>query len=130
MPTIISTQTKEFRFDDDFIDYDLENPHFIVTITVKELEYDNGSHYYDITYYSKFIPSNCMDAKTNNIFRSRCAPLTDGLSEGVIVYKNQLISKMIEYLLMDYEKMYEITGYSTVQQYKRNIMIGLMNFWD
>ncbi len=50
--------------------------------------------------------------------------------DGVIVYKNEIITKMIEYLLMsDYDLQF-YTRTSTVQNYRVNIMCSLGMLWD
>jgi len=50
---------KSFRFDNELVEYNESNPHYILTIIVKEKD----DKYYDISYKYKFI--ECTDSFRN-----------------------------------------------------------------
>ena len=50
--------------------------------------------------------------------------------EGVIVLKNSLTEKLVEYLLMDEDDLQKIIGTHWWMQYKIKVMESLAIFWD
>ena len=136
MTTIISNTQKSFRFDDEFINFNLLNPHYIITIIVTEKKYDTGILYYYIDYEYDFIKSNDKTDKENQNFKKKCHPFnkfdnSDNVKfSGVITIKNDLISTMIKFLLMDDEELEKYTGDTTQQAYRSCIMESLSHFWD
>ena len=133
MTQIISTQTKTFKFTDEFSESTF---HYLSTITVKELEYEDGSHYWDIEYVNKFIPGTTDSTEsivklkkiTHPFYGSQVQDFME--YQGDIILKNPLTSIMVEYLLMDYDKLALLSGVTTPQRYKQNIMWSLSYFWD
>jgi hypothetical protein len=134
MTKIIETITKQFRFDNEFDQYNIDNPYYIVTIVIKELEYDNGKHYYDIEFKYNFISSEKIAKKDNDNLMKLMHPFygcKHQSFQGEIIYKNEMIKNMIEHLMMDDDKLCVLTGLTTVQRYRKNIMLSLVNyFWD
>jgi hypothetical protein len=107
-------------------------PFVNVSINVNLLQYLNGRQYYDIEYKYTFDKGNLTDI--NNIKMHKRNILSFGLREesmnGDIIFKNDMISNMITYLLMDDDTLEKYSGNSTAQCYRKNIMISLSNFWD
>ena len=50
--------------------------------------------------------------------------------EGVIVFKDSLTEKLVEYLMMDQEETEKVSGGTYWLQYKIKVMETLANFWD
>ena len=86
-----------------------------VTVSVREYKYDNNKHYYYIDY--TFNPTN-IDI------------LPEDHEDGEIIFKNEMTSTMINYLLKSDEELRDITGNTTVSEYRKFIMRSLTNFWD
>jgi len=134
MTQVISTQTKTFKFTDEYLLFN--SSYYLTTITVKELKYENGQHYWDITYVNKFIPEPHSSQELNSAFEKDSHPFSGSNIknfmdyQGDIVFKNPMTSIMIEYLLMDYDQLALVSGATTPQRYKKNIMWSLSYFWD
>jgi hypothetical protein len=135
MSKLKSTHSNTFKFIDEFSS--LKSSYYLSTITVKELEYDDGNYYFDIDYVNKFVSTtiDTSDSLTEKL-KEKIHPfygshIKDFMKyEGDIVKKNPLTSIMIEYLLMDYEQLALVSGFTTPQRYKQNIMWSLNYFWD
>lgn len=108
------------------------NPFLNVSIIVKLLQYANGKQYYDLTYDYQFNEGNLTDFDEINLNKKNM--LNFGLDKdsmrGEIIFKNDMISSMITYLLMDDKTLEKYTGLTTAEQYRKNIMISLSHFWD
>jgi hypothetical protein len=134
MAQVISTQTKTFKFTDEFSP--LSTSHYLSTITVKELEYEDGNHYWDIGYVNKFIPGTIDSQEVIKKLKKTAHPfngsqIQDFMGyEGDILFKNPMTTIMVDYLLMDYEQLALVSGVTTSQRYKQSIMWSLCNFWD
>jgi hypothetical protein len=136
MTQVISTQTKTFKFTDEFSPS--TSSHYLTTVTVKELKYEDGNHYWDIGYAHKFIPGtidlpvviiNSLEKKLHPFYKiSQVQDFMD--YEGDILFKNPMTTIMVEYLLMDYEELALVSGVTTAQRYKQSIMWSLSYFWD
>lgn len=134
MTQVISTQTKTFKFTDELSSE--TTSYYLTTVTVKELKYENGSHYWDIGYVNKFIPGPNESPEsiaklkkiTHPFFGSNVKDFMD--YEGDIILKNPMTSFMVEYLLADYEQLSLVSGFTTPQRYKQSIMWSLSYFWD
>ena len=102
MTKVISTQTKTFKFTDEFSQS--TSAHYLSTITVKELEYEDGNHYWDIEYVNKFIPGtidspviiNSREKKSHPFYGSQVPDFME--YQGDILFKNPMTSIMVKYL--------------------------------
>jgi len=145
MTKVLNTRSNIFRFDHpnfNCIDSGLKNtPHYLLKVSVKDLEYEDGKKYFDITYECNFIPCEKLSEKVNNDFKKGSYPFNELKQfetykgefdnyEGEIIYNNLLTSQMVNFLLMDYEELEKVSGLSTVQRYKINIILSIRNFWD
>ena len=139
---IISNITKIFRF------YDLfDNQETVwcdVSINVKQLNYQSGQEFYDITY--NYVYSNNLHTLTSNdendendendkIYRTnpfyyKNTIITQDMLDGVIIAKNSMTDEMVKYLLMDFEELDKYIGNTWNVQYKANIMFALAFMWD
>jgi len=128
-----------FKINNFIVTIDEENicPYYNLDITQKELEYESGSFYYDIEYNFKFISSDSFTSEENIKHRNLAHPFApfnnqddDTKFEGVIVYKNELTKKLVEFLLMDYKELEQKIEHTSVQRYKSNIMESLALLWD
>ena len=134
MTKVISTQTKTFKFTDEFSQS--TSSHYLSTITVKELEYEDGNHYWDIEYVNKFIPGtidsqviiNSREKKSHPFYGSQVPDFME--YQGDILFKNSMTSIMVKYLLMDYDQLALVSGATTPQRYKQSIMWSLSYLWD
>jgi hypothetical protein len=109
--TIVETRCSGFSLFDTFTCKEETK----VTISVREYKYENDQHYYYIDY--TFNPKN-IDI------------LSKDHEDGEIVFKNEMTSTMIDYLLKSDEELYKNTGNTTVSDYRKFIMRSLSNFWD
>ena len=125
---------KVFKFLDIF-----DNNEEIFCITnIKVIEKESGGKIiYDITYTYECPGLNSTDSeiverskKCFPLFYSvkRLGPIIDEV--GVIVFKNSLTEKMVEYLLMEPNELQEVIGTHWWMQYKIKIMESLAIFWD
>ena len=135
MTEIISIKTNNFKIYDENSNFNVNNPHYLLGITVKELKYENNNYYYDIGYNYKFIKSDLKSDHDNQMAKVYLHPFYGhpqylDSSSGDIVFKNDMITKMIEYLLMDDVNLIQYTGSTTVQRYRINIMFSIALFWD
>ena len=86
-----------------------------ILITSREYKYNNGKHYFYLDY----------------TFHPQSFSLVDPAhQDGDIIYKNEMTTVMINYLLMDDKELYNQTGNTTVSDYKLNIIKSLSKFWD
>lgn len=115
------------------------DPHYVVTIRVKILQYHNGAFYYDIGYKYKFVPGDLVEDEdkivrtkvTMHPFYQRCSRLDNPNPHGGdIVKKNKMTDEMVAHLLMDDATLAKHTGMSTVQRYRASIMECLSILWD
>ena len=134
MTQLISTTTKTFKFTDEFSSRNTS--HYLSTITVKELKYETGLHYWDISYVNQFIRGSTDSPEIIKKCKSTTHPfygsqVEDYMEyEGEILFKNPMTSTMVEYLLMEYEDLALVSGITTPQRYKQSIMWSLSYFWD
>jgi hypothetical protein len=129
MTAILGKRSKQLKFTDDFCS-EIDSPFYDVTVNVTEKLYENGNKYFDIDYEYKFNQS--PNPSNNKVARINAHPFKDNLdnADGVIVIKNDLTSKMVDFLLMDDEELDKLTGFTTDQRYRINIMHSLALFWD
>lgn len=134
MTQVISTQTKTFKFTDEFSSS--TTSYYLTTITVQELKYEDGLHYWDIGYVNEFISSSSDSPEIAKICKKNSHPFFGSriddfkTYDGDILIKNSLTSVMVEYLLMDYEQLALVSGITSPQRYKQNVMWTLNYFWD
>jgi hypothetical protein len=128
---IVSTNSVNVIFNNDNNKFS-NSPFLNVSIIVKLLQYTDGKQYYDITYNYEFNKGNLIDIDEINIIKKNM--LNFGLNKdsmkGEIIFKNDMISTMITYLLMDDITLEKYTSHTTVERYRKNIMISLSHFWD
>ena len=133
MTQIISTNTNNFKIYNEFENNDLSGPYYLVEITIKELKYENGNNYYDINYEFKFIRSSTKSQEDNNKLKLTLHPFYNQKNidyDGVIVFKNEMVTKMVEFLLMCDSDLESNSGLTTAQTYRINIMNSLGMLWD
>lgn len=119
-------QNKKFKFFDIF---DNQEKYFcFVDITVEEKS-SGGQIIYDITYNYEFSEGE-LSERAHPFFYSKNKNDSPEDLDGVIVVKNSLTEKMIEYLLMSEEELTPLIGNTWWIQYKIKIMQTLANFWD
>tara|TARA_B100001287_G_C22585884_1_gene483244 strand:- start:164 stop:553 length:390 start_codon:yes stop_codon:yes gene_type:complete len=119
---------KTFKFYDIFDNKDEaeENKEYCyVTINVKS-KLSGGKPIFDISYNYTYSNNKSQRANPFNYSKN----IQDVDMEGVIVYKNSLTEKLVEYLMMDREETEKVSGGIFWLQYKIKIMETLANFWD
>ena len=119
---------KTFKFYDIFQHEEvaeLNKEYCYVTINVKS-KLSGEKSLFDISY--NYTYSNNKSQRANPFNYSKNIQDTD--MEGVIVNKNSLTEKLIEYLIMDREETEKVSGGIFWLQYKIKIMETLANFWD
>ena len=128
---ILSTESVNVIFNND-CDKFSNNPFLNVSIIVKVLQYTDGKQYYDLSYKYEFNKGDLTDADKIRMIKKNMLNfgLNEDSIEGEIIFKNDMISSMITYLLMDDETLENYTGLTTTEQYRKNIMISLSHFWD
>ena len=104
-----------------------------VTIIVKHLKYENDEQFIDIAYtygYSEEHPSihNTNLPDTHPFFNQPKNIQYDMF--GDILKFNPMIEAMIQMLFTPDNKMDIFTGKTYVDDYKKGIMLSLLNFWD
>jgi len=100
MIVLVSSREKQIIFTNQ---NDKRDESYIIKIKVDEKMYVSGQTYYDISYTGeskKFIPSE------------------------VSVFKNEMTTQMINYLLSDPEDLVKVSGINS-QQYRTLIMLNL-----
>jgi len=105
--------------------------HYEVTIIVKDLLYSDGKQYMDISYEFKSISEkqSIKQLIMNHPFYG--SQIDDFLGyEGEIIAKNSMTAAMVDYLLMEDDKLSEFSGHTTPQEYKRQIMWAITYLWD
>lgn len=127
---ILSTDSVNVIFNNDT--HANNNPFLNVSIIVKLLQYADGEQYYDLRYDYEFNKGNLTNI--DEIFLIKKNMLNFGLDKdsmrGEIIFRNDMISSMITYLLMDDKTLEKHTGHTTVEYYRKTIMISLSHFWD
>ena len=122
---IVSTKQRIFKFVNEFDSND--KSYYNIGIKIEEKLYVTGKSYYDISYEYVF------NGDKNS--RNKINPFYDGKeihedAEGVIIIKNKMTEIMIEYLLYSDEELENVSGTTTAQAYRTNIMSGLAKLWD
>ena len=126
----IESKCLEFYFNADGI-YETSTSKVYMCILINTLEYSNGKQYYDISYVYNFYPdSNFSKAQLIEQYKNMNPLKKPATDCGGIVYKNRVITPMIEYLCMDDETLINETGSTTPQRYRFNIIQTLEKFWD
>ena len=133
MTQVIETRENTFKFYENERDcIDDSSPYLEVKIIVTEKEYENKKRFYYVDYNYKIITkSDLCEAKSFNIFRNTFPFKNDDCnSNGEVIYKNELTSKMIDYILMDDEELEKYTNNNTAQTYRSELMKALVSLWD
>ena len=119
-PITLSTTTriKRFRFINEFDTSD--NSYCNIIITVNEYLYDDGYTYYEINY----------DYEYNGLNSSKTTICPEITFNGVIILKNKMTEIMVEYLLTDPKELSKVSGASTQQCYRTNIILSLDRLLD
>ncbi len=124
---IKSTREAEFKMLDIF---DTQETHFCkLRISVVEMTYKSGLTYYDISYNYNFSDES-QEAKRAHPFFYNKKILESNDVVGVIIIKNKMTETMVEYLLMESEKLGNEIGYSWWMQYKIRTMEAINLLWD
>jgi ribosomal protein L31 len=122
---IVSTSQNSFKFINEFDSYD--KSHYDVNIKVEEKLYVDGKSYYDISYEYKFNGDKNSKQKIHPFYNGK--EIKED-AEGVIIFKNKMTEIMVEYLLYSTEELEKVSGTTTAQCYRTNIMLGLAKLWD
>jgi hypothetical protein len=133
MSVELRTKSNSFIFNDEF--NPLNKSYYNVKIIVKELVYNNGAEYYDISYKYEYFedPNNAnQDENQKLLIKKKCHPFSSNFSStsGDIIKKNTMTATMVIYLLMNYEELAKYSGNISAQGYKRSIIAALALFWD
>lgn len=96
-----------------------------VTINVKS-KISGEKPIFDISYTYSYPNSGSQRANPFNYSKN----IERADMEGVIVFKNSLTEKLVEYLIMDQEETEKVSGGTYWLQYKIKVMETLANFWD
>ena len=112
------TFTKRFRFINEFDSSD--NSYCNIIITVIEHLYNDGNTYYEINYEYEY----------NGLESSKMTICPEVTFNGVIILKNKMTEIMVEYLLADPKELSKVSGASTQQCYRTNIILSLDRMWD
>jgi len=120
--------SKKFIFNDEYSKYDVNNPYYIISITVEEIKYDNDiNSYYSITYKYDYMNSPEMSNFENYMYKTNFDNIDENHNSDII-YKNPLTEKLIQYLLMGDNELKRLTGDITPQKYRLNIIKVLSLF--
>jgi len=123
--TIVSTRENTFKFINEFNQSD--KSFYTINVKIEENLYTDGKSYYDISYKYKFEGDEKSKKTIHPFYNGK--NLEDNTS-GVIIYKNKLTEIMVEYLLLNNKELEKVSGISTSQCYRTNIMLSLSKFWD
>ena len=107
---LLKTEITRFDIDNPFNDRITK-----VTVSVREFMYEDGKNYYYIDYSYNPKEQNILDKDSE---------------DGVILFKNTMVTNMIDYLLMEDSELTKHTGLTTVSDYRKLIMQSLSLFWD
>jgi hypothetical protein len=129
MSTELRTNSNSFIFNDEFEPFN--NSYYNVNIIVKELVYNNGAEYYDISYEYEYFEDS-KNTNLNEVNKKKCHPFWPnfGSASGYIIKKNTMTATMVIYLLMNYEELSKYSGNITAQGYKRSIIAALALLWE
>ena len=122
---IVSTKQRIFKFVNEFDSND--KSYYNIGIKIEEKLYVTGKSYYDISYEYVFNGDKNSRNKIHPFYDGREIQEED---EGVIIIKNKMTEIMIEYLLYSDEELENVSGTTTAQAYRTNIMSGLAKLWD
>ena len=122
-----STKFKSYNFDKD------PDKYCEVSITVKHLKYDDGEQFIDIAYkYGYSEKLSALDSKElqdTHPFYDQSTNIQEH-KEGDIVKFNPMIKAMIKMLFTPDDKIDKYSGKTYPDDYKKGIMLSLLNFWD
>ena len=125
MPTTeISNQKYKFRFGESAD----SGIYCKVTVYIRELQYDSGENYYDITY--KYKLGADAASKFHHPFYHSGKNLFDDSVGGDILVKNSLSEKLVEYLCMDFADLKKICGRVAPEEYKKSVIQSIALLWD
>ena len=122
---IVSTKQNIFKFINEFDSFD--QSYYNITVTVEEKLYTDNKTYYDISYSYEFNGES-SSRKYIHPFYSRKEDVES--APGVIIFKNKMTEIMVEYLLNDSKALEQLSGTTTAQCYRTNIMLTLSRLWD
>ena len=133
MSTELRSRSNSFIFNDEFNPFN--KSYYNVNIIVKELVYNNGAEYYDISYKYEYFedPNNAnQDENQKLLIKKKCHPFSSNFSStsGDIIKKNTMTATMVIYLLMNYDELSKYSGNVSAQGYKRSIIAALAKLWD
>ena len=104
-----------------------------VTISVKHLKYEDGEQFIDIAYnyrYSKKHPSiDRPKLLDTHPFYGESTNIQEH-QDGDIVKFNPMIKAMIKMLFIPDDQMDQYAGKTYPDDYKKGVMLSLLNFWD
>jgi hypothetical protein len=131
---IIQQRSKTFKFINEF---DPEsNEYSIVKINFLEnhYHYENRNYYqisYNIKDYKNEVECIFGTTRSNPFYNLGFdEEKISFLMNGESVLKNPFTQTLVTFLLMNDNELEKHTGRTTLQTYRRNLMISLDNFWD
>lgn len=133
MTKVLLTREIDVIFDNEEYNSSKGGPHYVVNIKVETMRYANGAEYFDISYKYRFIPGALVHTDEIKVTKRLMHPFYKNYEEslrGDIIFKNSMSSLMVDYLLMDDDTLSKVSGASTPQGYRANIMMSLSQFWD
>ena len=137
MSVILSTTKKTFRF----IDEIEENPQYYcdTTFTVEKKRYTSGTldaafgDFYHITCENKYSGNHKLSLSASPFYDDMINGISQTekcYSDVLIIVSNPMSDMMVEYLLMDFSKLKEVSGHVSAMNYKISIIKSLTHFWD
>jgi hypothetical protein len=126
--TDISDKTTTFRFNP--FDSSDKSKWCDVTTNVKEIQYEDGTEYYYISYEYVFSNETLKPGEIDDCHPFYESPDLIEHIDGDIIVKNSMSEQIIEYLLMGFDELEAFTGRTTSQGYKGNLMRAITYLWD
>jgi hypothetical protein len=132
---LLSIRQNTFRFDSQN-NFTNSSSHYLTTITVRLIQYEDGGKYYYVSYKHKFIKDPLLSQEENKAIMKKIHPLTsfshiDSDSYGGdIIFCNEMTDKMIDYLLLDDIELEKVSGVSDAMHYRKMIMGSIGLLWD
>lgn len=132
----IGTNTITFVFDCPSTHKLNESCKMTINVEEKIYKHDKGEpHVYYIDYFYEFIDVNGYIKKNTISYKHPCCPFykfkdAENHYEGDIVYKNDMIEKMVNYLLMPFDEIKKYSGTTCPKEFKKQVIQSISLFWS